>query len=227
MPRKKRRRPTAARTAPPAAARAVAPAPEVVSARRPRSSFNTDPDTEPAWSRFGLFVLLGLVFILEVGIGAVSHVIGNRQHRLLLVDLFFFQAPFVLPACVILMPIAKYLTHQPRTLRFLESLSLGAVFALLSLVLVTVLVHPAVAGSVSNGQTDQYLDGLQTGDAAGILFADLLALLGSVQLFPGVVRMLGAPGRRARKRLLARGAAGAGPRSAAPRRPKATTRPKR
>jgi hypothetical protein len=219
---RKRRRPAAARTTTAARAAAATPEPEVVPTRRGRSPANTDPDNEPTWNRTGLLVLLALVFVLEVGIGAVSHAIGHRQ-RLLIVDLFFFQAPFVLPACVILMPAAKYLTHQPRTLRFLESLSLGAVFALLSLVLVTVFVHPAVPGSLS---TDQYIDRLQAGDAVGIVLADVLAMLGTVQLFPGIVRMLGAPGRRARKRMLQRSAASA-PRTSAPRRPGSASRRKR
>jgi hypothetical protein len=220
---RKRRRPAAARTTTAARAAAATPEPEVVPAGRGRAARNTDPDSEPTWNRTGLLVLLALVFVLEVAIGAVSHAIGHRQ-RLLIVDLFFWQAPFVLPACVILMPAAKYLTHQPRTLRFLESLSLGAVFALLSLLLITVFVHPALPGSLN---TDQYIDRLQAGDAVGIVLADVLAMLGSAQLFPGIQRMLSAPGRRARRRMVQRNAAAAGPRSSAARRPKGASKPKR
>jgi hypothetical protein len=220
---RKRRRPAAARTTTAPRAAAAPPEPEVVPAGRGRAARNTDPDSEPTWNRTGLLVLLALVFVLEVAIGAVSHAIGHRQ-RLLIVDLFFWQAPFVLPACVILMPAAKYLTHQPRTLRFLESLSLGAVFALLSLLLITVFVHPALPGSLN---TDQYIDRLQAGDAVGIVLADVLAMLGSAQLFPGIQRMLSAPGRRARRRMVQRNAAAAGPRSSAARRPKGASKPKR
>lgn len=216
MPAKKRRRAAAARAT---GARATAPAPaapvpepEEIPPRRGRGAASANPDDEPQWSRFGLLVLLLLVSVLQVIIGAISHLIGHRP-RLLIVDLFFFQAPFVLPAAVILMPLAKYLTHQPRTLRLLESLSLGAVFALVSLLLISVFVHPTVPGALS---TDQFIDRLTPSDAAGIALADLLAVAASVQLYPGLQRLLSAPGRRARKRLLARNAA-AGGRAAAPR----------
>ena len=224
MPASKRRRAAtnASRATRPAAAEIVdaEPLPAAVPAateptthqdRRPRPA-STNPDDEPQWSRMGLLVLLGLVCVVQVVIGAITHVISGRQ-RLLVVDLLFFQAPFVLPACVVLMPLARYLTKQPRTLRLLESLSLGAVFALVSLLLTSVFVHPAATAAASS---EQLIDKLTSGDAAGIAFADLLSVVGTVQVYPGLNRFLGAPGRRARKRMIERSQGGTARRSGRP-----------
>jgi cytochrome c oxidase assembly factor CtaG len=173
-------------------------------------------DDEARWSRRGLFVLLALTFAAQLVVGAVTHLIGHRQ-RLLLVDLVFFQAPFVLAGSVLLMPLARRLTRQPRMLRLLEALSLGAIFALFALLLTSVIVHPAV--TAASLTADQLIDKLSTGDALGIAVADLLAMVISVQLFPGLQRILTAPGRRARKRLLERRAANAGGRATREARP--------
>jgi hypothetical protein len=178
-------------TPPPAAPARVAPA---------RLRSNTDPDNEPRWSPLGLLVLLCLAFALQLPIGALTHLISPVN--LLIVDLFFFQPQWVLLACFLMMPLARILTRQPRPLRFLESVSLGAVFALLALLVSTVFVHPANS-SISN---TQFVRQLQVSDGLRIAFSDVLALLGTVAFFPGINRFLGAPGRRARQRMLARGA---------------------
>jgi hypothetical protein len=211
MAKKKRRRPPApARTARRtsalrAPAEAIAAPVTAPAAKARRSALD-----ESHWSRFGLLALLAMTFGAQLIVGLVFHLIGHRQ-RLLIVDLFFFQAPFVLAGCVLLMPLAKVVTHQPRMLRMLESLSIGAVFALLALLLTSFFVHPAVAGALT---TDQLIDQLKTTDALGILLADVLAMLATVQLFPGLQRILSAPGRRARQRMLERRAA-PGPRGGA------------
>ncbi len=202
MAKKKRRRPAAPARPARRAGAARAPAEVVVApvtapaAKVRRSAL----DDESHWSRFGLLVLLAMSFAAQLVVGLVFHLIGHRQ-RLLVVDLFFFQAPFVLAGCVLLMPLAKVVTHQPRMLRMLESLSIGAVFALFALLLTSIFVHPAVSGALN---TDQLIDKLATKDALGIVLADVLAMLVTVQLFPGLQRILSAPGRRARKRMLER-----------------------
>jgi hypothetical protein len=221
--KKKRRRPAApaartqrrASTARPAAAEVVT---EPASAARAKPARRTALDDPSQWSRWGLLTLLAMAFVAQVIVGLIFHLIGHRQ-RLLIVDLFFFQAPFVLAACVLLMPLAKVLTHQPRMLRLLEALSIGAVFALFALLLTSLFVHPAGGGAVT---TDQLIDRLTTKDALGVLLADVLAMFVSVQLFPGLQRILTAPGRRARQRMLER-------RGAAPptRSPKASPRERR
>lgn len=163
-------------------------------------------------------------FAAQLIVGLVVHLIGHRQ-RLLVVDLFFFQAPFVLAGCVLLMPLAKVVTHQPRMLRLLEALSIGAVFALFALLLTSIFVHPAVSGSLT---TDQLIDHLTTNDALGIVLADVVAMLVTVQLFPGLQRILSAPGRRARQRMLERRAnPGPGRTGPAKERAKASPRSRR
>ena len=208
MAKKKRRRPPAPRTTKRAAARTpagpvaapVVPTPVVTRPPRVRRSALDD---ESHWSRFGLLTLLAMSFVAQVIVGLVFHVIQHRP-RLLIVDLFFFQAPFVLAACVLLMPLAKVVTHQPRMLRMLEALSIGAVFALFALLLTSLLVHPAGSANLT---TDQLIDKLTVNDALGIVLADVLAMMVAVQLFPALQRILSAPGRRARARMLERRAA--------------------
>jgi hypothetical protein len=203
MAKKKRRRPAApAHTARRAAApRAPAePVPAQPPARAPRIRPSA-LDDDSHWSRFALLVLLAMSFAAQLIVGLVVHLIGHRQ-RLLVVDLFVFQPAFVLAGCVLLMPLAKVVTHQPRMLRLLEALSIGALFALFALLLTPIFVHPAGSGSTT--KPDLFFDRLTTNDALGVLLADVVAMLLSVQLFPGLQRILSAPGRRARQRMLER-----------------------
>jgi hypothetical protein len=81
-------------------------------------------------------------------------------------------------------------------------------------------VHPA-SSSISN---QQFVKQLQVGDGLRIAFSDVLALFGAVAFFPGINRMLGAPGRRARQRMIARNAA-ARPGAARGNRPKSAAKP--
>jgi hypothetical protein len=139
-------------------------------------------------------------FAAQLIVGLVVHLIGHHQ-RLLVVDLFYFQPVFVLAGCVLLMPLARIATHQPRMLRLLEALSIGALFALFALLLTPLFVHSSGSSSPT---VDQFLDRLTTNDALGIVLADVVGMLVSVQLFPGLQRILSAPGRRARQRMLER-----------------------
>jgi hypothetical protein len=230
--KKKRRRPAAPRTTKRAVA-ARAPAEPVaapvasatVAAPPSRPRRRSALDDESHWSRFGLLTLLAMSFVAQVIVGLVFHLIQHRQ-RLLVVDLFFFQAPFVLAACVVLMPLAKVVTHQPRMLRMLEALSIGAVFALFALLLTSLLVHPAATSNVTPPlTTDQLIDRLTVNDALGTVLADVLAMVVTVQLFPALQRILSAPGRRARARMLERRAQ-SGPRGAATSRDRAKASPR-
>ena len=233
MAKKKRRRPAAparsSRRANPAATAAASAPPATPAAEAPKTGRRPAAPTRPGrgarprlttsaldeptrWSRLALLTLLALTFAAQLVVGAITHAIGHRD-RLLIVDLLFFQAPFVLAACVVLMPLASRLTHQPRMLRLLEALSLGAVYAMFSLLLTTVFVHPAVDPRLT---ADQVIDRLSVSDALGIGVADVLAMLVCVQIFPSLQRLLTAPGRKARQRLVARREAAS---AAAPRRP--------
>jgi hypothetical protein len=224
MAKKKRRRPAAPRTAK-RATTARAPIEAIVApVPTPAAKVRRSALDESHWSRFGLLTLLAMSFAAQMIVGLVFHLIQHRQ-RLLVVDLFFFQAPFVLAGCVLLMPLAKVVTHQPRMLRMLEALSMGALFATFALLLTSLFVHPPVSGSPS---ADQLIDHITANEALGIVLADVLAVVVSVQLFPGLQRLLSAPGRRARTRMLER-RAGSGPKGAtAAKQPaKAGTRPRR
>lgn len=215
MPASKRRRAAASRRtqvpAEPAAPVAGPVAADDAPAARPRpqprraSTSTTDPDAEPRWDARGFATLLGLAFLVQLPIGAITHVIAKGN--LLIIDLFFFQPQWVLLGCLLTMPLARRVARQPRPLRLLESLSIGAVYALLALLLATVFVHPS-GGSLS---TDQFIKQLTVNDGLRIAFADVLALAGAVALFPSVNRLLGAPGRRARRRMVERSARGSRP----------------
>jgi hypothetical protein len=222
MAKKKRRRPAAPRTPRRATPARASVEPVVAPVTTPAAKVRRSAlDDESHWSRFGLLTLLAMSFAAQMVVGLVFHLIGHRQ-RLLVVDLFFFQAPFVLAGCVLLMPLAKVVTHQPRMLRMLEALSIGAVFATFALLLTSLFVHPAVSGSPT---ADQLIDKITANEALGIVLADVLAVVVSVQLFPGLQRLLSAPGRRARKRMLER-RAGSGSRSAAASKDRAKASPR-
>ena len=141
-----------------------------------------------------MLVLLGLVFLLQLPIGVVINLTSHTNP--LIIDVFFFQPQYLVVACVVMMPLARRLTGQARNLRLLESLSLGVMYALLSLMLSTVFVHPANAVS-----TDQFIRNLKLTDGLLIGLSDVIALFATVTLYPGFNRLLGAPGRRARARL--------------------------
>ena len=153
------------------------------------------------WSGTGLLALLGLAFILQIPVGAIIHLTSHTNP--LIIDLFFFQPQYLVIACVLVMPLARRLTGQPRNLRLLESLSLGVMYALLALMLGTVFVHPATASQ----STDQFIRNLKLSDGLLIALSDVIALFGTVTLYPGFSRLLGAPARRARARMLERNAA--------------------
>jgi hypothetical protein len=195
---KRRRRPAASKRAGVVAQPVVAPEPEVVPTRKRRPVRKPDPLGDTKWTPTALAVLLGLAFILQIPIGAVVHVTSHANP--LIIDLFFFQPQYLVVACVLVMPLARRLTHQPRNLRLLESLSLGIMYALLSLTIGTAFVHPS-----NNAQsTDQFIKHLSLGDGLLIAVGDVLGLVGTVALYPGFSRLLSAPGRRARARILER-----------------------
>jgi hypothetical protein len=231
MATKKRRRPAKPRVTAPATDTAVrAEPPPVAGVAQPRRR----PASTPAdlrdvpWSGRGLLALLGLAFILQIPIGLIIHLTSHTNP--LIIDIFFFQPQYLVVACVAVMPLARRLTGQPRNLRLLESLSLGVMYALLSLMLGTVFVHPASAAE----SNDQFIRNLKLGDGLLIALSDVIALFGTVTLYPGFSRLLGAPARRARARMLQRTASGpaggATPRGAADRAPtdaRSKARPKR
>jgi hypothetical protein len=236
VPASKRRRAAASRRLPVVVeapvARAPEPAPAPVPRRwfrpvqlsgagrlagpaRPRGPAKPDPLSQPSWTTPGFLVLLGMAFLVQIPIGVVIHVTASIPN-LLIVDIFLFQPQYLVVACVLFMPIARRLTGQSRNLRLLESLSLGIMYALLSLIMALAFVHPA-NGSVSNAQ---FIKQLKVTDGLLIAAGDLLAVAGTSALYPGFSRLLGTPGRRARARALERNASGS-------RRPPGGTKPKR
>ena len=150
------------------------------------------------WTVTGLLGLLGLAFVVQIPVGILINVTSHTNP--LIIDVFFFQPQYLVIACVLVMPLARRLTGQPRNLRLLESLSLGVMYALLSLMLGTVFVHPATAAQ----STDQFIRNLKLSDGLLIALSDVIALFGTVTLYPGFSRLLGAPARRARARMLER-----------------------
>jgi hypothetical protein len=202
MASKKRRRPAKPRTTAPVVAEAAAtPAAPVAAtvARSPRAAVQPLIDARDVpWTARGLLALLGLAFLLQIPIGLIINLTSHTNP--LIIDVFFFQPQYLVIACVVVMPLARRLTGQPRNLRLLESLSLGVMYALLSLMLGTVFVHPASAAQ----STDQFIRNLKLSDGLLIALSDVLALFGTVTLYPGFSRLVGAPGRRARARMLQR-----------------------
>jgi hypothetical protein len=202
---KKRRRPATVKRHLAAVTPVAAAAPPATAGRRSRMWRPVDAADESRWSGAGLLVLLGLAFAVQIPVGAIIHV--TQHTNPLIIDMFFFQPQYLVVACVVVMPLARRLTRQSRNLRLLESLSLGIMYALLSLILGTLFVHPA-SSSVS---TAQFIKQLKLTDGLLMAAGDVLAVFGTAALYPGFSRMLSAPGRRARERMLARTAAGRRP----------------
>jgi len=208
---KKRRRPPPAKRAPAVVEGPGAPEPVAAPPRRTRAATSPATGAEARWSVAGLLALLGLAFLLQIPVGVIPHAISPANP--LIIDIFLFQPQYLVVACVLVMPLARRVTAQTRNLRLLESLSLGIMYALLALIVGTVFVHPASA-SVS---TDQFIKHLKLSDGLLLGVGDVLGLFGTAVLYPGFSRMLGAPARRARARMLERSAPGG-------RRPTATDR---
>ena len=209
MATKRRRRPAKPRTVPATVETAAAvPEAKAVQPRRKPAAMAVDARDVP-WTARGLLALLGLAFILQIPVGAIIHLTSHTNP--LIIDMFFFQPQYLVVACVLVMPLARRLTSQPRNLRLLESLSLGVMYALLSLMLGTVFVHPATAAQ----STDQFIRNLKLSDGLLIALSDVIALFGTVTLYPGFSRLLGAPARRARARMLERTASGGAARKSA------------
>ena len=208
MASKRRRRPARPSVAPaPVTAAAEPSAPSPAAPVRPRlnqprpAGAALDARDVP-WTGRGLLALLGLAFILQVPIGVIIHLTSHTNP--LIIDVFFFQPQYLVVACVAVMPLARRLTGQARNLRLLESLSLGVMYALLSLMLGTVFVHPASAAQ----STDQFIRSLKLSDGLLIALSDVIALFGAVTLYPGFSRLVSAPGRRARARMVQRAGSG-------------------
>ncbi len=207
MASKKRRRPAARPRAHRRGghrSRVVAPEAKAAAPRRRPAAAAADVRDVP-WTGRGLLALLGLVFLLQIPIGVIINLTSHTNP--LIIDLFFFQPQYLVVACVVVMPLARRLTGQPRNLRLLESLSLGVMYALLSLMSGTVFVHPANGAE----STDQFISNLKLSDGLLIALSDVIALFGTVTLYPGFSRLLGAPGTPR-----AGADAGSGPRRRAP-----------
>ncbi len=212
MAARKRRRPAKPRSAEvvvPEPATPPSPKPSPKPAGPRRQGLAAIDGRDVPWTARGLLALLGLAFLVQVPVGALIHVTSNTNP--LIIDLFFFQPQYLVIACVVVMPLARRLTGQPRNLRLLESLSLGVMYALLSLMVSTVFVHPQNAAQSS----DQFIRNLKLSDGLLIALSDVIGLFATVTLYPGFSRLLGAPARRARARMVeraaARGAAGRPP----------------
>ncbi|MHB8719090.1 MAG: hypothetical protein ACYDAC_09410 [Candidatus Dormibacteria bacterium] len=234
--------PTAAEVTPagaPAPARAGgggAPAPAAAGARPRPPRVPTDPAYLP-WPRTALMALLGMVFILQAVVGVGQHLLFHRN-RLIWIDLFFPNSILLLGGTVVLAPLLKRLLGLPRHLRWLESLSLGAVYALIVTLLTLPLIHaPTYPANLKNPTADDFMNGLTNRDVPGLLIAGTFGILFAAQVFPGLNRLITAPGRRAKQRLDERTAgkgrplggrgSGRAPRSPRSAAPKAAAKPRR
>ena len=205
MPASKRRladqRKAAALRAPEAAEPVPEPVIETPQPKPARPVRQKYVETDPAyvmWPRAALMALLASVFAVQVLFGLVQHFIWHRN-RLIWTDLFFANSFLLLGATVVLAPILKYLLKLPRQLRWLESLSLGAVYALVVTLLTLTLIHSVPAAK--NPTADDILNALGNGDVPGMVIADTFGIVFAAQIFPGLSRLITAPGRRAKARL--------------------------
>ena len=169
--------------------------------RAPRQRYvETDPKYIP-WPRAALMALLTAVFLLQAIIGLGQHFIFHRN-RLIWIDLFFPNAILLLVGTVVVAPVLKRLLKLPRHLRWLESLSLGAMYALIVTLLTLTLIHsPSYPANIKNPSADDLMNALDNSDVPGLIIAGTFGIVFAAQVFPGLSRLINAPGRKAKERL--------------------------
>jgi hypothetical protein len=181
MPRAQKKR--AARAAA-ASGRAPAsrPAPERASQVAPR---NTGPQP---WSSRSLLILAGLVALLQIPLALIDslrHGGGYGYHVFLIASLdpiSLIQQIQILIAFVIVMPIARRLSGEKRSMGMLETLGLGAV----TLIALTVLWQFAVIAAGSRPVVDK--GHVATGALAAGAFADVAGLAIGALVYPRIQR---------------------------------------
>ena|SRR5579863_513173 len=169
--------------------------------RAPRERYvETDPKYIP-WPRSALMALLTAVFLIQALIGLGQHFIFHRD-RLIWIDLFFPNAILLLVGTVVVAPVLKRLLKLPRHLRWLESLSLGAIYALIVTLLTLTLIHtPVYPANIKTPTADDLMNALDNTDVPGLVIAGTFGIVFAAQIFPGLSRLINAPGRRAKQRL--------------------------
>jgi hypothetical protein len=145
--------------------------------------------TPTAWSQRGMLTLMLIIAVLQIPL-AIAYYLGDRTYSLatyLVITLY--ASPFLIPTpfvvTLLAMPLARALAGEKRSLRFLESLGVGAVLEISLLI-----TWSAVPKSLAS-----YHD---ANVVLGALMADVGALLATAFLYPVVSRYL-SPQRRMRK----------------------------
>lgn len=190
MPRAQKKR--AARAA---AASGEAPAPRAAS----RSTQAAPEDTGPQpWSIRGLLVIAGLVALLQLPLALLDSFRNGHQHGYG-VYLIASLAPISLPqqieilvAYVIVMPLARRLAGEHRSMGMLETLGLGAV----TLIVLTALWQFALIAA--GGKPVDTKGNVAPAALVAGAFADVAGLAGGALLYPVIQRRF-RPGRGRRR----------------------------
>jgi len=187
MPRAQKKR--AARAA---AASGATPAPRAAASRAtPAAPEDTGPQP---WSIRGLLVIAGLVAVLQLPLALLDSFRNGHQHGYG-IYLIASLAPISLPqqievlvAYVIVMPVARRLAGEHRSMGMLETLGLGAV----TLIVLTALWQIALIAAGGN-PVDTKGNVAPAALVAGA-FADVAGLAGGAVLYPVIQRRF-RPGR--------------------------------
>jgi membrane associated rhomboid family serine protease len=187
MPRAQKKR--AARAA------AVSETTPRVAPSRVRSPASEDTGPQP-WSFRGLLILAGLVAVLQLPLALLDLVRNGGGHNYG-VYLIASLAPISLPqqieilvAFVIVMPVARRLGGEGRSMGMLETLGLGAV----SLIVLTILWQFALIAA-GGDPVDRKGNVSPVALVAGA-FADVAGLVGGALLYPRIQRWFRRRGTR-------------------------------
>jgi hypothetical protein len=173
------------------AASGVAPAPRTAPSQVVR---DTPEDSGPQpWSRRSLLILAGLVGALQLPLALLDLVRGGHRHNYgvyliaSLTPISLAQQLQILIAFVIVMPVARWLGREQRSMGLMETLGLGAV----TLILLTILWQFALIV----GPVDKQGNVSAAALAAGAV-ADVAGLALGVVVYPRIQRWFRARGLR-------------------------------
>ena len=161
-PRKRpRRRPDAAQRAARLAkqtAQSTQPRPGVPPPKEPgqRAAAVATAPPDEMWSRRSYAILIATIGAFEIVIGALLFLLAPNPKATIdlvaeMVGLQPYQPFPLLAACLLAAPVAKRITNEARSLRFVESLVVGVVIYLLFVLLATGVGFALTAGSSSSG----------------------------------------------------------------------------
>jgi len=145
------------------------------------------------WEKRSYLVLVGVLFLAELAIGAVYYltITGSKPPPppfgifLLAVS---YQPLLPVAAALVAAPIAKFITKEPRSLRFMESLIVGIVQYFVWLTLFVGLTY--LIGGFSAASTTSSATSATTTEIIGLVVIDILSYVAAYYGYPPLYKFM-------------------------------------